>query len=216
MRTNEEIIDGFRKGNADIIVYVYNELLSNAKAIIKNRGGTEKEADDLLWDAITKFYLRIRRNSLFEKDTSDNLAWRKYIITICMNTWNDWKTREHKKPSFSKLSKGDKEIMDFILYTKFLHAPVDRKIKLQQASQIILETIDSLKEKCKQYFRLRIEGLENSEIAKRLGVKKDTPRKQNFECKGFLREAVLNSPYIDELLEDFPFLLKFTKNNDDE
>ena len=207
---NFEVIQGFRNGHTNTVVAVYKELLPHIEAMVVQRGGNRADAIDVLSSAITNFYLKCRKPDFSFKNMGDSQAYRKYLYRICRNMWIDWKKGAKESP-FSALQKEEGEqLIDFIAFTRTELVSAERRSQLQQVKTLVLSLVEKLSEKCKNYFHLRYyKDLSNAEIAEMLGVKESTPRKQFNDCKKPLQDAILNSPFLAELLDDFPFLTKF-------
>lgn len=213
----KEIIEGFKYAESakkvrHIYISVCKELLPNIAALVSYNGGTKADAIDLLQTAISDFYHNCKKPDFALLKTQDKKAYRKYIYKMCKYIWID-RHGNKKLSSFDPIfAKSNTTLLDFAAIATEELEP-DKKIQLKQAQELVLSLVNQLNNKCKQYFNLRFyKDYNNKEMAEFIGVTEGAIRQQLKDCKTPLREAILSSPHLKDLLNDFPFLFKFVKN----
>ena len=62
--TSQQILDGIRKGDKDVLNYVYNRFFDSLKSFVLSNNGSKEDAFDLFQDAIMVVLEKIRKDDL--------------------------------------------------------------------------------------------------------------------------------------------------------
>lgn len=222
--TDQDIVNGFRCNNQDIIVAAYKLIIPNVRAFVLSRGGNKAEAEQVAWRALTKFWQRCQKTDFELVEHSSGFG--AYMARTYRNIWMDWHKEgeiklksatlapdttskeqttlreEDDDPTSNRKSNANLEQLADEFKT-------DEKVALNNVSTYIWQLVDSLSEKCRDFFRLYYQKeLSYEEIAQEKKVSEGAIRKQKNECKEPFVKKLTNSPFFKELQENFPHLVK--------
>lgn len=204
-----EIIERFKRGDVALIAEIKKRVYYNFQNYIMRNNGTEADAEDLFQDGLIKFYNECLKPK-FKPDQSKSLYG--YIFRICKRLWID-KHRSKKTATLNWIALGDKEINAYIEQLKAdEQSDPQYQLFIDDIRELVKNNINRLSKKCQTFLYLRYyKDLDNAEISHQLGVKGNTPRKQKFDCKKKLINAL--QPYLQDLSQTYPFLLKYIEQS---
>jgi len=178
--TAEEILDGIRDRNNDILTFVYKEYYPVIKKYILNNSGNKQDAEDIFQETIVMIYRKVEEGQL-----SLDCSFKTYLYSVCRILWlKELKTRKLIRNNNLKL----KNIVD--PEVKYLLEDDDLEKK-----KLIQEHLMHLKENCRQILTLFYAGVPIDEITEILGMSSTAnTRQRKNRCKEKLIESLKKDP----------------------
>ncbi|GAI07454.1 unnamed protein product [marine sediment metagenome] len=178
--TAEEILDGIRDKNNDILTFVYKEYYPFIKKYILNNNGNKQDAEDIFQETIVMIYRKVE-----EGQFSLDCSLKTYIYSVCRILWL-------KELEMRKLLRKDnlepKEMDE--LDVEYLPEDGDLEKK-----NLIQEHVLRLDENCRQILTLFYDGASMEEITEIIGTKSTLYTKFiKFKCKEKLIESLKKDP----------------------
>ncbi len=186
--SDEEILDGMKRQDSDIMLFIYRKNFRSVKHYIESNSGNTKDAEDAFQDALILMFDKIRHNTL-----NLQCSFSTYLFSIVKNLWLRQLTHKNK----SKISDVDcdtiateaPEILDDLINAE------RRKIFLQHFNEISTD--------CQKIIRLVIRGHSITEITQVMGYTSEQHTKnRRFRCKKSLIERILKNPNYKELTNE--------------
>lgn len=178
--TVEEILDGIRDKNNDILTFVYKEYYPFIKKYILNNSGNKQDAEDIFQETIVMIYRKVVEGQL-----SLDCSLKTYLYSVCRLLWlKELETRKNIRNNNPEINNiVDPEV-------KFLLEDGDLEKK-----KFIQEHLMHLKENCRQILTLFYAGVPIDEITEILGMSStaNTRQKKN-RCKEKLIESLKKDP----------------------
>ncbi|QQS29872.1 MAG: sigma-70 family RNA polymerase sigma factor [Sphingobacteriales bacterium] len=218
--TDEEIVNGFRTNNQDIIVSVYKIIIPNVKAFVMTRGGAKEDAENVAWRAITKFWQRCQKAGFELKD--QNTGFGAYISRAYRNVWMDLQREgeiKQKKETIEfsvetqteendELTGNSNTISKGFNVERFAdESKLEETLALKNAANLIWQLVNRLIPKCRDFFNLYYrKELTYDEIAEIKKVSAGAIRKQKVECKEPFMQELMKSKELKELISNYPEL----------
>jgi len=183
--TAEEILDGIRDKNNDILTFVYKEYYPFIKKYILNNNGNKQDAEDIFQETIVMIYRKVE-----EGQFSLDCGLKTYIYSVCRILWL-------KELEMRKLLRKDnlepKEMDE--LDVEYLPEDSDLENK-----NLIQEHVLRLNENCRRILTLFYDGASIEEITEIIGTKSTLYTKLiKFKCK----EKLIESLKKDSRCRDF-------------
>lgn len=178
--TAEEILDGIRDKNNDILTFVYKEHYPVIKKYILRNSGNKQDAEDIFQETIIMIYRKVEEGQL-----SLNCSFKTYIYSVCRILWlKELETRKLIRNNNREL----KNIVD--PEVKFLLENGDLEKK-----KLIQEHLMHLKKNCRQILTLFYAGVPIDEITEILGMSSTAnTRQRKNRCKEKLIESLKKDP----------------------
>ena len=178
--TAEEILDGIRDKNNDILTFVYKEYYPVIKKYILRNSGNKQDAEDIFQETIIMIYRKVEEGQL-----SLDCSFKTYLYSVCRILW--YKELETKK----LLRKDNLEPRKMEeLEVKFSLEDGDLEKK-----KLIQEHLMHLKENCRQILTLFYAGVPIDEITEILGISSTAnTRQRKNRCKEKLIESLKKDP----------------------
>jgi RNA polymerase sigma factor (sigma-70 family) len=182
---SDEYIQGLLNGDQYIVNLIFVNYKSQIVDLLKLKGATTEEAEDVCMISLEAIYFNIK----FKNLTLIKASFKTYLTQICLNQW--YKIFRQKK--LQSMSTFDETLIEEV------DSLEDTLIQLERI-KLINEKMKLLPQLCQQLFEL-IYVFENStqEIAIKLNSTEVAIRKRKHDCKEKLLEMVQNSPLFDEL-----------------
>ncbi len=178
--TAEEILDGIRDRNNDILTFVYKEYYPFIRKYILNNSGNKQDAEDIFQETIVMIYRKVE-----EEQLSLDCSFKTYLYSVCRLLWlKELETR--------KLIRNNNQEINNIVdpEEKFLLEDGDLEKK-----KLIQEHLMHLKENCRQILTLFYAGVPIDEITEILGMSSTAnTRQRKNRCKEKLIESVKKDP----------------------
>jgi len=178
--TAEEILDGIRDKNNDILTFVYKEYYPFIKKYILNNNGNKQDAEDIFQETIVMIYRKVEEGQL-----SLDCSLKTYIYSVCRILWlKELETRKLIRNNDPEL----KNIVDPEVNFYLENGDLEKK-------KLIQEHLMHLKENCRQILTLFYAGVPSDEITEILGMSStaNTRQKKN-RCKEKLIKSIKKDP----------------------
>ena len=178
--TTEEILDGIRDKNNDILTFVYKKYYPLIKRFILNNSGNKQDAEDIFQETIVMIYRKVEEGQL-----SLDCSFKTYLYSVCRILW--LKELERRK----LIRNNNMELKNIVdPEVKFLLEDGDLEKK-----KLIQEHLMHLQENCRQILTLFYAGVPISEITEILGMSSTAnTRQRKNRCKQKLIESLKKDP----------------------
>ncbi|MEA3494684.1 MAG: hypothetical protein U9R42_01470, partial [Bacteroidota bacterium] len=80
--TTDEIIEGFRNKDNEVIRYVHDKSFNSVKMYVKMQNGSEDDAVEVFQQGMIAVFIRIRKGDL---KIEDGKLFNDYLFIICRN-----------------------------------------------------------------------------------------------------------------------------------
>ena len=97
----EEILDGLRKRDSNVLDFIYENFFHQIKIFINKNNGTDEDAQDIYQDAILVIYQKIKNDNL-----TLNCSFNTYLYSVCRLLW--LKQLEKRKKSLEYAEDSEK------------------------------------------------------------------------------------------------------------
>jgi RNA polymerase sigma factor (sigma-70 family) len=181
----EEIIEGIRKNDRKVLLWIYRKCFPPVEQLVRTNGGRKEEARDVFQDALLIFQRKV-------KDESFNLTCNasSYIYGVSKNLWLRQKA-EHGKLHFTG-NFEDHIDPDSELFLESMHEV--EQIKLMHYY------FEELSKNCKELLMCYINGMTFKEMAVQMALKTTEHARTMFSrCKNNLVEMVSNDPQYKDM-----------------
>lgn len=189
--TNEEIIEGFRKGDNRLLINAYKISRPRIYAYVLKNTGTETDAKELVWECMEAFRKRCVRDDDFEL----NVEFGLYMYGIARYKWIDRMKANAKVEIKTDLTALENHSTENI----------NEQNEIRELLNYVKSCIKSLKQGCQVLFKLYcFENLAHEEIATKLNITKGNSRKRLLDCRKKLAVLLKQNPsfhsFKDEVL----------------
>ena len=186
--TDQEIIDGIRSQDSDVLLFIYRNNFRPVKYYIENNSGSEKDAEDVFQDVLITLFDKIRQNSL-----NLQCSFHTYLFSVLKVVWlRQLMYKDQKKVSIENCDEYSNEtigLMDDLIITE------RRKMFLQHFNEISYD--------CQKIIRLILQGYSITEVTKVMGyLSEQHTKNRRFRCKKNLIERILKNPNYKELTNE--------------
>jgi len=178
--TAEEILDGIRDKNNDILTFVYKEYYPFIKKYILNNNGNKQDAEDIFQETIVMIYRKVE-----EGQFSLDCSLKTYIYSVCRILWlKELEMRKLLRKDNLEPKKMDELDVEYL--------PEDSDL---EKKNLIQEHVLRLDENCRQILTLFYDGASMEEITEIIGTKSTLYTKFiKFKCKEKLIESLKKDP----------------------
>ncbi len=187
--TNKAIIEGFRNGNARLIINAYKVARPRIYAYVLRNTGSKKDAKILTWECMEAFRKRCIKDSEFELQVEFGL----YMYGIARYKWID-KMKSNKAVTI----KTDTDSL--------IHHPsynIHQQGEIRELLNYVKKCMKSLKQGCQILFKLYcFDSYSHEEIANKLNINKGTSRKRLLDCRKKLAMLLKQNPSFDAFKDE--------------
>lgn len=86
--TNDEIIEGIRSQNRDVLRYVYTTYFPDVRKMVVKFGGSVDDAKDLFQESVILIYRKLKQDNIIL-----NRGFHQYILGVCRNVFIEQKSK---------------------------------------------------------------------------------------------------------------------------
>jgi len=186
--SEEELINGIRDHENEILEYVYQHYYPMAEGYIIHHHGTRDQAKDVFQEAMIILYKRVRAGGL-----ELSCKFGTYLYAIVKNTW----IQERKKHLLhhEKLRQ----------YPMVVNDPgPDRDPLLEKhMSELFHRHFNDLSEDCRKILRMAFNHFSIEEIRDRMNYKNlHHAADRKYRCKKSLIKRIVNDPLFKRLKDE--------------
>jgi RNA polymerase sigma factor (sigma-70 family) len=105
--TEDQIISGIRKGDREVLKYVYNLCYSSVQLFVVKNSGSVEEAKDVFNVALSHFYV-----TLYQTDFVLKCPVKTFIYSIARKVWHKKLVEKRKDLNFAKHTEEYIEMSD--------------------------------------------------------------------------------------------------------
>lgn len=179
-RINEKDLDAFGKLFADF----YNALVSYAVTFV----GRQDVAEDIVQDLFVEIW---ERSAPFASYDGFKTFLYHSVRNTCLNYLKHEEVEKKYVATLSEYDENDDEL--------------DFKIMEEELYRLLFTAIDELPAKCRQIFKLHLEGKGNEEIATLLDLSVQTVKTQKKRAMAYLRERLGNVYFLLLAMQVIPW-----------
>ncbi|MCF8380474.1 MAG: sigma-70 family RNA polymerase sigma factor [Bacteroidales bacterium] len=179
---DQEILDGIRSHDHNVLNYIYAETLPVIENMIINSGGSLTHAKDVFQDAMIVVYRKIDNEGL-----SLHCKFTTYMYSVCRNLW------------LQELKYGDRALTNSIRNYEKVSEPEDASEYKNEMYEVFDDHIKDLSPDCQKILRLHFENCSIDEIMEAMEYKNTHYTiDRKYRCKQSLVKRIINDPrYID-------------------
>lgn len=187
--SDEDIINGLRKRDNDVILFIYDKNFALVRTMIVQNNGSDDDAEDIFQEAMIIIYKRLRENQSFKLESS----FTTYLYSVARLIWLK-KLREGRKMEVTGLSREMEE------YIEFEEPPPVQDKDLRMA--VYQRNLKLIPEDCQKILVFTAESVPAKEIAEKLGYRSDGyVRKRRHFCKEFLANCIKADREYQEMID---------------
>ena len=185
--TNDQIISSIQSADGEVIGWLYSYVYPSIKHFIKERGGTNEDAHDVMQDALLILYQRISVDHFSpEGDIKD------YLFGISRNLWMK-RYRKHRVVSIAEKEAGrDLSAED----------PLEEYIEIRDEElrrALLLRYFNRLDEICRKILTYFFQGMGYDRIQKKIpGYRLSYLPKKKQKCLEKLIRQIREDPEFSE------------------
>ena len=165
----DEILDGLRNRNANVLDYVYQNYFEQIKNFINKNSGSDEDAQDIYQDAVLVIYQKIKKDNL-----TLTCSFNTYLYSVCRLLW--LKQLEKRKKSLEFVENADNvvELTDATFQSEVLESDqavlVDFWAPWCGPCKMMGPTIDALAEENANVKVCKLNTDENQETPGKYGI----------------------------------------------
>ncbi|MFK5855108.1 MAG: sigma-70 family RNA polymerase sigma factor [Bacteroidota bacterium] len=183
---NDEIVNGIRNSNKEIIQYIYHQLLHVVKRYVVKNSGDESSAEDIFQEAMIVLFEKIRKEELYL-----TCSFSTYFIAICKKLW----LNQLRRKSYDKINYIDSFEQHMIFESTF-----DVSFE-NDFTQLFFKHFNCLSDKCQQVLILHFKKTPAAEIAIKLGFKnKEYAISRKYKCLKRLIDSIKSDPELKNII----------------
>lgn len=178
---NGKDLNAFRKLFAEF----YNTLVSYAVSFV----GRQDVAEDIVQDLFVEIW---ERSEPFASYESFKTFLYHSVRNSCLNHLKHLEVEKKYVDTLSEYDESDEEL--------------DFKIMEEELYRLLFAAIEELPEKCKQIFKLHLDGKGNEEIAALLSLSIQTVKTQKKRAMAYLRERLGDAYFLLLAMQAIPWI----------
>ena len=181
-------INALITNNEPLLKELYQKCFGKIRHFIIHNNGTEEDAWDILQEAMTSVFLRIK-----QKPFNLTCPFDAFIYIVCRNLWIKQLRNKHASgvtldPEMVSLIKADDNV-----------ALAEECTHQQQRRKLFLEKLNELGEGCRELLQQNWRGAQLNEVAAKLKITYGYARKRKTECMAKLVLLIKQSPLYERL-----------------
>jgi RNA polymerase sigma factor (sigma-70 family) len=182
----DEILDGLRNRNTDVLEFIYRSYFHQINSFIKKNDGSDEDAKDVYQDAILVIYQKTKKENL-----ALTCSFNTYLYSVCRLLWLKQLEKKKLKKDFLDESVKFVELDNDILS----HFDANERFKLYK------EHFSKLSYNCQKILELFLAQIQIKEIARVLGYRSvQYVKKRKHQCKEKLITSIKNDPRFKEII----------------
>lgn len=158
---------------------IYRRFSGKIKAYVINNSGSADDAADIFQETLIDLYQQARYKNL-----KLSCPFEPFLLLLCKRKW----LNELKKRSVIPVTKGDDNLLVHV--GQDVVAEAEQVEQQQKQSELYLQAMEELGERCRQIIRETLSGGPQEEIAAKLNVSYGYLRKKKSECMAALVKLI--------------------------
>lgn len=181
MPTDEELIQGLKVGDQQVINYLYAEIYPAISALLSKYGASAEQAEDAFQEVLMSVHLKLEKQPLILR----NCKLKSYLTSCCLKQFRNMARR--RKFKSGQMPEDLIGLADEYDLEKTLH-------EVEQY-RLYREHLEKLSEACRKLLgAFLMERLPLDQVAKLLGYTYDYAKKKSSKCQKRLIESIQNDP----------------------
>lgn len=190
MYSDEELIQGIKNRDNDVLEYIYQEYYPSIQYLINSNHGSDEAARDLFQDVILVVYTKIQNNEL-----TLNCSFKTFVYAVGRNLWLK-QLQNQRRWNLVPLENNESLLDNDMDEIEIINVD-DMKKLLYQKHFLKLNTI------CQQILEMVINKHSFREISLRLNLKNEQyARKRKYRCIQTLINSIQNDPRYKTLIKN--------------
>jgi len=177
MHIDQRFINGLRDNDSKIISEIYKNYVRKVVSYIKNNGGDEDQAKDVVQEVLIGLF-----NQVKTKGVVLTCPFDAYFFLLCKRKWlNQLASSDKKKVTL---------LNDDVSTSEAVNQLVEETEVFDERKLIFDEALKKLGDKCKELLQLSFMTKSLDEVAQKLGVTYAYVRKKKSLCTGELTRMI--------------------------
>ena len=170
--TAEELIEGIKNRNHEVLNFIYENHYSIIKNYITMNCGDEEDARDIFQEAIIIIYKKVSQNVLVL-----NCSFQSYLFSVCRLLWLK-QLRQRRTNIEEKI--GDEKPVE-------LSEDIQKISEENDRYELYRYHFERLSKDCQQILSMFLEKISLKEVAESFGFKTEKyAKKRKYQCKEIL------------------------------
>jgi RNA polymerase sigma factor (sigma-70 family) len=174
--------------NEPLLKELYQKCFGKIRHFITDNNGTEDDAWDILQEAMTSVFIKVKQQSF-----TLTCPFDAFIYIVCRNLWikhlrNNRRPGVTLDPEMVSVLKADDDI-----------ALAEDCIRQQGRRELFFEKLNQLGEGCRELLQQNWRGAQLNEVAVKLKISYAYARKRKTECMAKLISLIKQSPLYEQL-----------------
>lgn len=183
--TDQDIIEGIKTQNKNILLYIYKQNFRSILKYIENNNGNESDAEDVFQDALLVIFEKIRKDEL-----TLTCSFGTFLYSIAKHHW--LRTLRARNNQINSQEECDEIINNEPGITEIL-IQAERK-------KLVIQHYNTISEECKKIIKFLIDGFTLDEITKIMGFSSiQHTKNKRLKCKKYLITSIMANPRFKEL-----------------
>jgi len=181
-------INALITNNEPLLKELYQKCFGKIRNFVTQHNGTEEDAWDILQEAMTSIFLKIKQQPF-------NLTcpFDAFIYIVCRNLWIKQLRNKHLPgvtvdPDMVSSIKADDDLII-----------AEECARQQERRKLFLEKLNELGDGCRELLQQNWRGAQLNEVAAKLKITYGYARKRKTECMAKLILMIKQSPLYEQL-----------------
>jgi RNA polymerase sigma factor (sigma-70 family) len=185
--SNEEIIDGIRRRDNAILLYIYRTFYPMVRELVVRNHGKAEDAKDVFQEAMVILFRKTH-----EEEIKLHSSFTNYLYTISRFIW--LKVLQRKRVFFEKIS-------DFMQPVEMESEEIlDIEVSLER--KVVQHYFEKLGKDCREILTMFYNEMSFREIAQKIGkTSEEYVRKRKHICKEHLVRMIKSDPEMKDFFE---------------
>lgn len=186
--TDNEILEGIKDHDKQILTYLYNAYFPGVAKYIRNNSGTEEEAKDIFQESLIVLYNKLRDGKLHI-----DRSLRSYFNVMVKLLWFKKLEREIK-------TTDDPEYIDTVADEQ---DELIQEVEEAKKYNLFYKHFRKLRKDCKKILTLVFKKIPLKRIAEKVGSKSENYiKKRKHLCKEYLIKSIKSDPDYNKIYFD--------------
>lgn len=177
--TDSDYLAAVRNNNSVLLGDLYSQFYPKVLALVRNKGGSAQDAQDVFQDALIVIYKKLMKNELLLSS-----SFELYLKGVCRLIWLKKHSRNNR---VSNVSNPEIELKKIAIEAKVDFQELDR-------TKLLYNKLEVLSEDCRTLLLYTFSKLSGAEIAKKMGYTIEYVKRKRYKCKQRLMELIKSDP----------------------
>lgn len=172
MQNERSFIQGFLRGDPEVLSNIYTNTFPHIRTYILSRGGDKSDVEDIFHDALVLLFVKLKEDKLQVR------SFEKYLFTVCRNRWRRQNAGK-RVTNLDGITLVSEELDNASFYIE------------QQQWELYKEKFEALSGQCKEILLLLLKKTSYADIVKKFNYASQVVARQRvFKCKSRLTKLI--------------------------